>query len=147
MPVNEPYRPLTAADFPALAALHRAYKAEIGEAAPTDEELSRLLCAMEAGSITFYGCEAEGRLLGVCSVTRGFSTFDYRPSGVLEDFYILPDCRHKGIARRLVRLARTHSGVGTLTVGCAPCDRGLYGAIGFSTELGTLLAWDDGAAQ
>ena len=30
------------------------------------------------------------------------------------------------------------------TVGCAPCDRGMYEAIGFRVPLGTLLAWSDG---
>lgn len=144
MPVHEQYRRLTAEDFPALSALHRAYKEAIGEAAPTDGELSRLRDAMDRGNILLFGCETEGRLAGVCSVTRGFSTYDYRPSGVLEDFYIQPELRHRGIARRLVRFAREESGVSTLTVGCAPCDRGMYEAIGFRALLGELLAWSDG---
>ena len=82
--MHEQYRRLTAADFPALSALHRAYKEAIGEAAPTEAELSRLRGAMDRGDILFFGCETEGSLVGVCSVTRGFSTYDYRPSGVLD---------------------------------------------------------------
>lgn len=103
--MHEQYRLMTAADFPALSALHRAYKEAIGEAAPTEEALSRLRDAMDRGDILFFGCEAEGRL---------------------------------------VRFAREESGVSTLTVGCAPCDRGMYEAIGFRVPLGTLLAWSDG---
>lgn len=137
------FRVLTAADVDALIPLHMAYKAEIGEEAPTAEALIRLREAIGRGDITFYGCEAEGDLLGVCSVTRGFSTFNYQPSGVLEDFYILPAHRHRGLARGLVRFAREQSGVGSLTVGCADCDRGMYAAIGFSLPLGSLLAWED----
>lgn len=142
--MHEQYRLTTAEDFPALSALHRAYKEAIGEAAPTQDELSRLRGAMDRGDILFFGCETEGSLAGICSVTRGFSTYDYRPSGVLEDFYIRPEFRHRGIARRLVCFAREKSGVSSLTVGCAPCDRGMYEAIGFQVPLGTLLAWSDG---
>ena len=142
--MHEQYRLTTAEDFPALSALHRAYKEAIGEAAPTQDELSRLRGAMDRGDILFFGCETEGSLAGICSVTRGFSTYDYRPSGVLEDFYIRPEFRHRGIARRLVCFAREKSGVSSLTVGCAPCDRGMYEAIGFRVPLGTLLAWSDG---
>lgn len=137
------YRELTAADADALLPLHMAYKAEIGEEAPTAAELNRLREAISRGDITFYGCETEGSLAGLCSVTRGFSTFNYQPSGVLEDFYILPAYRHRGLARGLVRFAREQSGVGSLTVGCADCDRAMYAAIGFSLPLGNLLAWED----
>ena len=142
--MHEQYRLMTAEDFPVLSVLHRAYKEAIGEAAPTEAELSRLRGAMDRGDILFFGCETEGSLAGICSVTRGFSTYDYRPSGVLEDFYIRPEFRHRGIARRLVCFAREKSGVSSLTVGCAPCDRGMYEAIGFQVPLGTLLAWSDG---
>ena len=40
--MHEQYRLVKAEDFPALSALHRAYKEAVGEAAPTDAELSRL---------------------------------------------------------------------------------------------------------
>lgn len=78
----------------------------------------------------------------MCSVTLGFSTYCYDTSGVFEDFYILPEERHRGIARALAVYARRESGVRTLTVGCAPADRAMYEAIGFSVSLGELLAWD-----
>nr|MCR5173513.1 GNAT family N-acetyltransferase [Oscillospiraceae bacterium] len=76
------------------------------------------------------------------SVTVGFSTFDYAPSGVFEDFYIRPEYRHRGAARQLVLLAYRDSGVGTMTVGCADCDRAMYGALGFTVPLGNLLAFE-----
>lgn len=137
------FRVLTAEDMPALLPLHTAYKAAIGEAVPTSADAARLRDAIRQGSITFYGCEAEGVLAGICSVTRGFSTFNYQPCGVLEDFYILPEFRHRGLARGLVRFARQQSGVGSLTVGCADCDRDMYVSLGFSLPLGCLMAWED----
>ena len=122
--------------------LHRAYKAAIGEDMPGGEDLKRLSLAIEREQILFYGAWEGGRLVGCCSVTVGFSTFNYRPSGVFEDFYIVPECRHRGIVRELARYAFRESGVASLTVGCADCDVEMYRALGFSLPLGNLLAFE-----
>ena len=73
-------------------------------------------------------------------MTAGFSTFDYSASGVFEDFFILPEYRHRGIARKLVEYAYRESGVSSMTVGCADCDLEMYKALGFTIPLGNLLA-------
>ena len=122
--------------------LQKQYKAEIGEDAPEGTGKERLAEAIEKGSIIFFGAMDGDALVGCCSVTVGFSTFDYKPSGVFEDFYILPEYRHKDLARRLVEFAYAGSGVSTLTVGCADCDAGMYNSLGFSIPLGNLLAFD-----
>ena len=132
---------LTAADIGRLKPLHTAYKVEIGEEEPSEAEYARLASAMEAGRIRFYGCEDGGRLVGCCSVAPTWSTFNYALAGVFEDFYILPECRHRGIARRLVRFAANQSGVASLTVGCADCDAAMYRALGFEVSLGNLMAY------
>ena len=41
------FLPLTADDFPALVPLQLAYKREIGEDAPSDDDLSRLRDAID----------------------------------------------------------------------------------------------------
>jgi len=102
----------------------------------------RLEKALTDGKISFYGVCREGRLIDCCSVTTGFSTFDYLPSGVFEDFYIRPEYRHKGIARQLVQYAYRESGVSSLTVGCADCDVQMYQSLGFSIALGNMLAFE-----
>lgn len=130
------------ADFAQIAKLHSAYKKEIGEAAPTKEELCALQAAIERGDILFYACRDNGGLIACCSVSPVFSTFDYRRSGVFEDFYVIPERRGSGVARSLVSFAFRESGVGTLTVGSADCDRDMYRALGFSVPLGSLLAMD-----
>ncbi len=130
-------------DFETLAELQKAYKAEIGEAAPADAELESLKQAIGAGRIQFYGCLCGGALVACCSVCETYSTFHYGRSGVLEDFYIRPAHRHKGIARKLVTFAYAQSGAGSLTVGCADCDLPMYRAIGFKTPLGNLLAYGE----
>ncbi|MBQ6257302.1 MAG: GNAT family N-acetyltransferase, partial [Clostridia bacterium] len=91
----------------------------------------------------FFGCFDNGKLVACCSVCRTFSTFDYLPGGVFEDFYIVPDHLHRGIARKLVQFAYEESGISSLTVGCADCDVEMYKAVGFSVRLGTMLAKDE----
>lgn len=134
---------IDAARFGELEALHRAYKAEIGEDAPGEREIEGLKKAVLDGSIQFFGCICDGMLTACCSVCRVFSTFNYAAAGVFEDFYIAPEWRHRGIARRLVEFAYRESGVASMTVGCADCDEGLYKALGFDVRLGNMLAYSD----
>ena len=136
------YQRISASRIDELWELQKLYKAEIGEDEPEDAGKGRLAEAIETGSILFFGAFDGKALIGCCSVTVGFSTFNYMPCGVFEDFYILPGYRHKGIARQLVRFARRESGVSSLTVGCADCDVPMYEALGFSVPLGNLLAFE-----
>ena len=136
------YSELDSSRIDQLWALQKLYKAEIGEYDPGDAEKERLAEAIGNGRIRFFGAWEGDRLVGCCSVTVGFSTFDYLPSGVFEDFYILPEYRHKGIARELVLYAKRICGVSTLTVGCSDGDVPMYRALGFSVPIGNQLAFD-----
>ena len=137
------YKRIDVSRMDQLWEMQRAYKAAVREDAPSDRDRERLRSALGEGRILFYGAWDGGRLAGCCSVTIGFSTFNYRASGVFEDFYILPEYRHRGIARALIRFARRESGVGSLTVGCADCDTQMYKALGFSVQLGNMMAFDE----
>lgn len=127
--------------FEKLIKLQIAYKAEIGECPPTRAELESLRKAIQDGQIQFYGCLCDHALVACCSISATYSTFNYGKSGVFEDFYIQPDYRHQGIARKLVSYAYEQSGVSSLTVGCADCDVQMYQAIGFNISLGNMLAF------
>ena len=135
------YRIIASSQMDALWELQRRYKEEIGEDEPGDGSKARLAKAMDEDIIVFYGAWEDGRLIGCCSITAGFSTFDYMPSGVLEDFYIRPEYRHRGVARQLVQFAHRESGVSSLTVGCADGDVAMYQSLGFSIPIGNLLAF------
>lgn len=135
------YSKIAVSQTEALWELQKAYKAEIGEDMPTEQDLNQLKEAIEEERILFYGAWDGKTLAGCCSITIGFSTFHYAASGVFEDFYIRPEYRHKGIARELVKYARQNSGVESLTVGCADCDVEMYQSLGFSIHLGKLLAF------
>lgn len=134
---------ITSEDFEQLFRLHKAYKEEIREDIPTPEDLERLKTAIKNGEILFYGHEIDGQLVACCSVSKTFSTFLYDTAGVFEDFYILPQYRHQGIARKLVRYAYSESNISSLTVGCANCDLDMYKAIGFRIPLGNMLAFEE----
>lgn len=135
------YRKIDADNIQQLWELQKAYKAEIGEDEPGEQECARLASAIQKGQITFFGAWDKEALIGSCSIAVGFSTFDYAQSGVFEDFYIYPEYRHRGIARQLVHYAYQESGVSSLTVGCADCDVPMYQALGFSIPLGNLMAF------
>lgn len=136
------YKRINLSQIYALWELQKLYKSEIGESAPESEDKSRFTKAICENKINFYGAWDENNLIGCCSVTVGFSTFDYKLSGVFDDFYIRPEYRHKGIARQLVEFAYRESGVSSLMVGCADCDVGIYQSLGFSVTLGNLLAFE-----
>ena len=125
-----------------LKILQLGYKQEIGEDRPTNENFDSLCEAISKGQIIFCGCIDEGRLIACCSVTPTYSTFNYQTGGVFEDFYIVPEYRHRGIARQLVKFAYRESGVSALTVGCADCDVQMYRSLGFTVPLGNLLAFE-----
>jgi len=127
----------------ALIPLQLAYKQEIGELLPDDADFQSLKRAIADQKILFYGCMDGDKLVACCSITPTYSTFCYRQCGVFEDFYILPQYRKQGIARKLVRYAYETSGVTSLTVGCADCDVEMYRSLGFDIPLGNMLAFAD----
>ena len=137
------YSRISTSQIDQLWELQKAYKAEIGEDQPGKQDRSNLVTALEKEQIVFFGVWSGSVLIGCCSVTVGFSTFDYAASGVFEDFYIRPEYRHQGIARKLVQYAYQESGVNSLTVGCADCDVAMYRSLGFGISLGNLLAFGD----
>ena len=135
------YRKLDGSHMDQLWELQKAYKAEIGEAEPGEQERARLKAAIKNVQIIFYGAWDGTKLIGCCSIAVGFSTFDYSQSGGFEDFYIQPQYRHKGIARQLVQYSYHESSVSSMTVRCADCDLQMYQSLGFSIK-GNLLAFE-----
>ena len=136
------YSRIGTSQLDALWELQKLYKAEIGEDEPDAGKKALLANAIDENAIYFFGAWEGAVLIGCCSVTVGFSTFHYKPSGVFEDFYIRPEHRHKGLAWQLVQYAYRESRVGSLTVGCADCDVQMYRSLGFSIALGNLLAFE-----
>ena len=126
-----------------LKKLENGFRKEIGECPATEEQQENLSKALRDGKITFFLAKRGCRAVGMCSVVTQFSTYACSDVGVLEDFFIEPVFRGKGIARQLTQAAQAWSrekGLASLSVSCAPCDEGMYQALGFTHRLGTTYA-------
>ena len=123
--------------------LENSFLAEIGEGPLTGEKKQRLAAAVREGRIAFFLALRGTRAVGMCSVSPCFSTFACGETGVFDDFYVEPPFRRQGAARLLARAAQgwcRERGMASLTVGCSAGDVGMYRALGFEVELGTMLA-------
>lgn len=126
-----------------LKKLENGFLKEIGEQALTEEQQEQLAQAIRDGKITFFVAKRGFRAVGMCSVAKCFSTFSCTDTGVFDDFYIEPVFRKKGVARKLAQAAQDwckENGLASLTVCCAPCDEGMYQALGFDVRLGLTFA-------
>lgn len=127
-----------------LKKLENGFLKEIGEAPSTEEKQEQLAQAVRDGKITFFMAKRGYRAVGMCSVSKCFSTFACTDTGVFDDFYIEPLFRKKGIARKLSQAAQQwcrDNGLASLTVTCAPCDEEMYQALGFDAHLGRTFAY------
>ena len=126
-----------------LKKLENGFLKEIGESPATEEKQEQLAQAIRGGKITFFVAKRGYRTVGMCSVAKCFSTFACTDTGVFDDFYIEPLFRKKGVARKLAKAAQDwckENGLASLTVTCAPCDEGMYQALGFDVRLGSTFA-------
>lgn len=134
---------LPGADDWQLLKLENGYLAEIGETPLDEAQQAQLLQAIRDGRITFFAARRRTRMVGMCSVSRVFSTFSCADIGIFEDFFVEPAFRKRGAARQLTLAAQEYckaNHLSSLTVTCAPCDEGMYRALGFDANLGTAFA-------
>lgn len=127
-----------------LKKLENGFLKEIGEAPSTVEKQEQLAQAIRDGKITFFVAKRGYRAVGMCSISRCFSTFACTDVGIFDDFYIEPAFRKKGAARLLAQAAQAwckENALASLTVTCAPCDEGMYQALGFDARLGKTFAY------
>ena len=126
-----------------LKKLENGFLKEIGESPATEEKQEQLAQAIRDGKITFFVAKRGYRAVGMCGIAKCFSTFACTDTGVFDDFYIEPVFRKKGMARKLTKAAQDwckENGLASLTVTCAPCDEGMYQALGFDVRLGSTFA-------
>ena len=90
-----------------LLKLENGFLAAIGEDLLSEEKKKRLQGAIEDSRIVFFIAKRGYRSVGMCSVSRYFSTYACTDTGVLEDFYIEPIFRKLGIAHQLIQAAQS----------------------------------------
>lgn len=120
------------------------YKHSICEEPFSHEQLQALEKAIADETIFFFLASIDGDTIGICSATIAFSTFKCSQMGVFEDFYISPEYRKKGIAKKLANYVFSEMeemGILSLWVGCADIDVDKFRNLGFNIGLGNLLTW------
>ena len=138
------YEKLNINDFSQFIELEQKYKKAIGESALADNQINNLKNAIQMNIIEFFIAKEHDKIVAICSISLIFSTFSCRLNGIFEDFYIIDEYRHKGIARDLTKYVfetlRSRN-ISSLWVGCADIDLEMYKSLGFTIPLGNLLTW------
>ncbi len=126
-----------------IGELESRFLEEIGEDTLDEEAEIRLDSAIKTGKITFFVAQDEEKPVGMCSVSRCFSTFACSDVAQYDDFFVLPEYRHSGVARQLAEYAQkwcAENGIVSLTVTSSPMDEAMYQHLGFTLRLGTTYA-------
>ena len=137
------YRKLEVREIQALIKILNLYKEEIGELPLSQEASHNLYQAIEKQAIIFFIAWHEDKMIGTCSISPCFSTYECKPMAVFEDFYILPNYRKQGFGKKLVDHAIFESrarGITSIWVGACDDDLDMYKKLGFDLKLGNLLA-------
>ena len=135
-------RPATEADAPLILALIRElaeFERLLPEVTATEELLRAQLFGPRPAAEVLLGFEANGTPMGFALFFQNFSTFLALPGIYLEDLYVRPDKRGRGLGRALLtRLARlaVERGCGRLEWSVLDWNEN---AIGFYRKLGARL--------
>ena len=138
------YQKLSPTDIPQLLCLMQQYKRSVDEPDLSDEQIDKLKSAIAQNKIEFFVAKHDDKMVAMCSVSVVFSTFLCEKNGIFEDFFIVEEYRHKGIARGLTSYVfeeMNANKVVTVWVGCADVDIEMYKSLGFCIPLGSLLTW------
>ena len=127
-----------------LFSILNQFLVSIGETSLDDDSKKRIKKAIAERKIYFYTAQKDESIIGVCSLTIGFSTYRSSPIGIMEDFFVVPEMRGKGIARLLMGnllSAAQKEGCGSVIIGCDNDDMPMYEHFGFKT-IGNMMAID-----
>ena len=133
-------------DISELINLLNLYKEDIGEENVNAEQSERLKIAIETKQIEFFVIKDEEDIVGMCSITVGFSTFNFMKMGIFEDFFIKKEYRKQGLASKLVNFVfeeMKKRQINSVWLGCSDCDVEMYNHLGFDIKLGNLYTWSN----
>ena len=133
-------RAATLADVPQILAFIRelaVYERLTEQAVATEADLGTALFGARPYAEVIFGC-VDGRPVGFALYFHNFSTFLGKPGIYLEDLFVQPEARGRGVGKRLLAfLART-----TLERGCGRLDWAVLDwnepSIGFYRRLGAI---------
>jgi GNAT superfamily N-acetyltransferase len=126
-------------DTPQIVPLIQAQVAASGRYAPDPDKLAELVHALLISQFSdFLLAEVDRQALGVLQINYRLSTWEVAPYAVIEDFYLAPQLRGRGVGTRMLDYACARAeGRGSLFVEAPlrPEDRAarrLYEQFGFS---------------
>ena len=125
-----------------LQKLENGFRAEVGVPALTEEMYSKLTAAIQNGETTFFLAKRGYRAVGMCSITRYFSSSICSEAGILSDLYVEPVFRKKGIAQMLCIAAMDfckENNIVNPSVFCSSKEEKLFQNLNFNNTLDILL--------
>jgi ribosomal protein S18 acetylase RimI-like enzyme len=130
------------ADLDALIRLVTGFRAHLGLSTPVDAHLhaSILTLLQDAATEFFLACQACGRPLGYVQARYRYSAWTTALEAELEDVFVIPEARRRGVGWRLVEFAIARATArGCRTIGLNTNERNaaavaLYQRLGFETE-------------
>lgn len=102
-------RAARAADLPSVVALVRALADFEKLPGPDDAAARRLIDDFAAGRYSLLVAEADGRIVGYALYFFTYSTFLAKPSLYLEDVFVHPAARGRGVGERFMRALATEA--------------------------------------
>ena len=125
-----------------LQKLENGFRAEVGVPALTEEMYSKLTAAIQNGETTFFLAKRGYRAVGMCSITRYFSSSLCSETGILSDLYVEPVFRKKRIAQMLCMAAMDfckENNIVNPSVFCSSKEEKLFQNLNFNNTLDILL--------
>lgn len=140
--------PIGVTDLPVLLPMMRAY-CDFYEVDPRDDRLialARALIDSQGEGVQLLARDAEGAPLGFATIYWTWSTLDAMRIGLMNDLFVVPEARGRGVGRRLIEHCRglcRKRGAGKLTWETAPDNetaQRLYDSTGATSS--TWLAYE-----
>ena len=103
--MGEPKR-VTAAEIELVAPMFDAYRQFYGRPADLDGARRFLSDRLIRGESVIFAVIEDGRALGFTQLYPSFSSVSMRPIWILNDLFVAPEARRRGVGTRLLTAAR-----------------------------------------
>ena len=99
----------TIADLDALLPLVQAYRVFYQREPDAQRERAFIEAHLRNGTSTIYIAEVEGKPVGFMQLFKTYSTVRLANSWILEDLFVMPESRGRGVASELLARALEHA--------------------------------------
>jgi ribosomal protein S18 acetylase RimI-like enzyme len=136
-------------DIDALMRLATAFRKHLGQSTPADANFRQSITMLlkDAGTEFFLACDALGGALGYVQSRYRYSAWTSALEAELEDVFVVPEARQRGVGLRLMEFAIAHAierGCRSIGLNTNEGNEGalaLYRKVGFVAER---VLWNGG---